>query len=114
MAQRRAQIVGDGITERLQLGRSFGNTLLQFRVESAYFIFRVFALSDVADVALNHFFVTCLIRIADKLHGNAAVIPLFQWPELILRRPPLLYFHPRSFCPRLVSHSTNPARVSLQ
>jgi len=54
--------MGDGITERLQflvgnlqLRRAFDDTLFQFRVESAYFFFRVFVLRDVADVALNHF-----------------------------------------------------------
>jgi len=50
--------VGDGITERfqflvggLQLRRAFNNAFFQFRVEAAYFAFRVFAFRDVADVA---------------------------------------------------------------
>src|ERR1035437_10350500 len=60
MAQRRAQIVRDGITERLQLlvgglqlRRAFDDALLQFRIEPADFILRVFALGDVADIALD-------------------------------------------------------------
>ena len=58
MTQGRMQIVGDRITERLkllvgslQLRRTFDNALLQFRIETAYFILRLLALRNVADVA---------------------------------------------------------------
>ena len=54
MAQRRAQIVGDGITERLQLlvgglqlRRAFDDALLQFGVQLANFLFGRLALGDV-------------------------------------------------------------------
>ena len=97
MAQRRAQIVGDGITERLQflvgglqLRRALGDALLQFRVETADFLFRLFALRDVADVALNHFSVAGLIHVADKLHGNMAAVPCFQRQVFIADIPVLL------------------------
>jgi hypothetical protein len=63
LSQRRAQIVGDRITERFQfladgfqLRRAFEDALLKGFVETGYFILRVFALLDVADVALNHLF----------------------------------------------------------
>ena len=85
MAQRRAQIVGDGITERLQFlvgglqfRRAFGNPLLQLRVEIADLFLHPFALRDVADVALDHVAVAGLIHVADKLHGNLAAVFRFQ------------------------------------
>jgi hypothetical protein len=90
MAQRRAQIVGDRITERLELqvdglqfGGTFDDALLKGFVETLYFICRVFPLRDVTDVALNHLFVAGLIHVADKLHGNAAAIARFQWQIFI-------------------------------
>src|SRR5450756_2565052 len=53
MAQRRAQVVGDGITERLQfmvgglqLRGAFGDALLQYRIEPVDLMFRQFALVD--------------------------------------------------------------------
>jgi hypothetical protein len=51
---------------------------------------RLFALRDVADVALNHFFVTGLIDVADKLHGNLAAILCFQRQVVITDIPVLL------------------------
>src|ERR1035437_10516402 len=74
MAQRRAQIVGDGITERLQLlvgglqlRRAFGDPLLEGFVEPADFSFRPFALRDVADVALDEPLLAHEIGVADEL-----------------------------------------------
>src|ERR1017187_4708483 len=91
MAQRRAQVVGDRVAERFQFlvgprqfRCAFDDALLQFRVEPVYFFFRVFALRDVADVALNDFFVTGLIYVADKLQGNVATISRFQWQVFIV------------------------------
>ena len=77
--------MGDGITERfqliigaLQLRRPFSDTLLQFRIEITYFVLRMFALGDVADVALNHVTIAGLIYIAHKFHGNVTAILRFQ------------------------------------
>ena len=54
MAQRRAQIVGDGVAERLQflvgglqLRRAFDDALLQFDIQLVDFLLHRFALSDV-------------------------------------------------------------------
>jgi len=48
------------------------------------------AIRDVADVALNHFFVTGLIHVADKLHGHVAAILRFQRQVFIADIPVLL------------------------
>ena len=50
----------------------------RFRIETANFSSALFTLRDIADVALDHLFVTGLIHVADKLHGNLAAIPRFQ------------------------------------
>ena len=78
------------LVRSLQLRRAFDDTLLQCRVESAYFLLGALALRDVADVALNDFFVAGLIHVADKLHGNMAVICRFQWQVFIADIPVLL------------------------
>ena len=97
VAQRRAQIVGDGITERLQilvgllqLRRAIDDALLQLRVEDTYLIFRPFALRDVANVALDHVARTGLIHVADKLHGNLAAVLRFQRQVFVADIPVLL------------------------
>src|SRR5476651_1855203 len=48
------------------------------------------ALGDVPDVALNYLFVTSLIDVADKLHGNFAAILRFQGKVFIADIPVLL------------------------
>ena len=94
VAQRGAQIVGNGITERfqflvggLQLHRAFDDALLQFRIEPADFIFRAFVFRDVTNVALDHVAVTGLIHVADKLDGNVTTIPCFQGQVFIADIP---------------------------
>ena len=85
MAQRRAQLVGAGITEglqfrvgRLQFRRAFDDVLFEAFVEPADFILRALALGDVADVALDHVFVARFIHVADKFHGDVPAIARFQ------------------------------------
>ena len=75
---------------RLQFRRAFDDAFLQFCIEPVYFIMRLFACRDVADVALNDFLITGLLHIADKLHGNAAAIPRFQRQVVIADVPVLL------------------------
>ncbi len=97
MAQRRPQIVGDGVTEcakflvgGLQLRRAVGHALLQFRIEPAYFIFRVFALGDVVDVALDHPVGARLINVADELNVDKAAVARFHRQVVIVGKPILL------------------------
>ncbi len=72
------------------MGGAFDDALLQFRVQTANLLFRVFALRDVANIALDHVAVAGLIHVADKLHGDVAAIPRFQRQVFIADIPFLL------------------------
>ena len=75
---------------RLQLCRALHDPFLQLFLEAAYFILRMLALRDVTNVALNNFFVTHLIHIADKLHGDFATVSRFERQVLVTDVPMLL------------------------
>jgi hypothetical protein len=81
------------------------------------------AIRDVADIALNHFYVTCLIQVADKLHGNLAAVFRFQRQVFVADIPVLLQslqhglighevFERANFSDRLADHF--PVRITQE
>src|SRR5579862_4880557 len=92
MAQRRAQIVGDGIAVRfqflvgvLQLRRTFGNALLERFVKPKDFRFRPLALRGVADVALDQPLLVHEIGVADELDLDTPPVLRLQWQAFVAK-----------------------------
>ena len=89
-AQRRAQVVADRVGKTLQLsvdgfevGGAFADALLQFGVEFLDFRFRLLALGDVADAALDILPAVALIDGADEFHFNPPPGAGFQCQVLV-------------------------------
>src|ERR1017187_1457030 len=120
MAQRRAQIVGDGITERLQLlvgglqlRRAFGDPLLEGFVEPADFSFRPFALRDVADVALDEPLLVHEIGVADELDLDLLPVFRLQWQTFVANPVCVVQFGERDFgSPRALEGTDFPQFLS--
>src|SRR5207247_5582739 len=75
LAQRRAQIMGDRVVERLlffingfELNGALPDASLQFGIELMDCCFGLLARGNVADVALNHFMAVFYIDVSDTVH----------------------------------------------